>query len=392
MAGAPTPQTLLEAIANAAGSGFITAPMPDSPTGTNAASVQGGFPPITMQEELSGGLPPLGQDMNGYLFLISSHTMYVQCGQPYVYNSTLASAIGGYLAGTILGMTDGTGIWLNTVNANSSNPDTGGAGWVPLVSYGFANITGLTGGTITLTSIQTKYPVIVLRGVLTSNLTLNLPLLKQQWLIVNATTGAFTVTVRTASALANVGIPAGGFGSPVGVYGIGDGNIWPSVSPLSVPISVAPTASSIVERDNLGNVLAVRFNGNTALENPTIGAVIVQSTAADGYFRKISLANFLSQLPAGGLITRSVSGSEVTYNIGGGAFIVKVGLVAQSVATNQGHNFAVAFPNACDGIVTQVADSTGVEFFALNPADTTRTGFNQYANNTCNVVYIAVGH
>lgn len=392
MAGAPTPQTLLEAIASAAGGGFITNPMPDAPTGTNAASVQGGFPPITMQEELSGGEPPLGQDFNGYLFLLSSHTMYVQCGQPYVFNSTLAGHIGGYLAGTILGMTDGTGIWLNTVNGNSTNPDTGGAGWVPLEAYGFANITGLTGGTVTLSAANTKYPVIVLRGALTSNLTINLPLTKQQWLIINATTGAFTVTMRTASALANVPVPAGSFAAPVGVYGIGDGNIYPTVSPLSVPISVSPTASSLVERDNLGNVLAVRFNGNAAVENPTIGSVIVQNSTADGFLRKISLANFISQLPAGGLITRSVSGNETTYSIGGGALVVKVGLVAQTVATNQTHNFNVAFPTDCDQVITCVADSTGVEFFGVVSASTTRTGFVQYSNNVCNVLYIAIGH
>lgn len=391
MSGAPTPQTLLEAIASDAGGGQITNPMPDAPTGTNAASVQGGFPPITMEAELAGGEPPLGQDMNGFLFLISSHTMYVQCGQPYTYNSTLASAIGGYLAGTILGMTDGTGVWLNTTNGNSTNPDTGGAGWVPLESYGFANVTGLTGGTVTLSVANTKYPVIVLNGALTSNSIINLPLTKQQWLIINNTSGAFTLTVRTASALANVVVPQGGYGSPVGVYGIGDGNIYPTVTPLSVPISVAPVASTLVERDNLGNVLAVRFNGNTALENPTVGAVIVQNSAADGYFRKQSLANFVKSLFSGGLIVRTVSGNETTYNLGG-VMIVKIGLVAQTVGSNQAHTFAVPFPTSCDQVVTCVADSTGVEFFSVVSGSITDAGWTQYSNNTCNVLYIATGN
>ena len=46
MSGAPLPQIILEPIASDAGAGFITTPIPDAPTGTNAASMQQGFPPI----------------------------------------------------------------------------------------------------------------------------------------------------------------------------------------------------------------------------------------------------------------------------------------------------------------------------------------------------------
>jgi hypothetical protein len=317
MPGAATPQVLLEPVASQAASGDITNPMPDAPPSspTNSASVQQGFPDITMQPELSGGLPPFGQDMNGMLFLISSHTMYVQCGQTYQYNSTLATKIGGYLAGSILGMADGTGIWLNITNANTSNPDTGGAGWVPMAAYGFANIVGLTGGTVNLPSSNTKYSVIVLNGTLTSNLVVQLPQNVQQWLIVNLTSGAFTTTVNTAhSGSSGVQVLQGGFGAPVAVYSIGDGNIYPAIAPLSVPIDQNPTPLTLAERNNTGQILATYFIQSSALENPTVGAVFVQNSVADGWLRKISLSGFEAQLLLSGL-GGQLTNSQVPFSV-----------------------------------------------------------------------------
>jgi hypothetical protein len=50
------PPKLLEPIASGASGGFITNPMPETqPITPNAASVQLGFPPKTMQNELAGG-------------------------------------------------------------------------------------------------------------------------------------------------------------------------------------------------------------------------------------------------------------------------------------------------------------------------------------------------
>lgn len=316
MPGASYPPILKEPIASDAGGSFITNPMPDAPPSSpsNAASVQQGFPAITMQSELSGGLPPFGQDMNGFLFLVSSHTMYVQCGQTYQYNATLAGVIGGYLAGTILGMADGTGLWLNNVNGNTSNPDTGGAGWVPIAAYGTTTVSGLTGGTVTLTPTQTKYSIIILNGVLTGNLTVNLPQTQQEWLIVNQTSGAFTTTVKTAAGGSlGVNVPQGGFGAPVGVYSVGDGNIYPTVAPLGAPIDQNPNPLTIVERTNTGAILATYFNSNTGYENPTIGGVVVQNSAADGNYRKITLTNFEAQLILSGL-GGQVSNAQVPYS------------------------------------------------------------------------------
>lgn len=302
MSGASVPQVMLEPIAADAASGSApgdkTFPMPDAPPGGNAASIQGGFPAITMDPELSGGKPPLGQDMNGFLYFLSSHLFALQAGQGYEFSSAVASASamgGGYAVGAILEMADGTGQWLNTVDSNTSNPDTGGAGWVPLTAYGIAAVTS-TGGTVTLSAAQAKYPIIIVTGALVSNLQVKLPNRLGRWLIINSTTGAFTLTA-VSTGPSGVTIPSGGGpSSPVGVYCIGDGNIYPVVAPLSVAIDQNPTPLTLVERTNAGYVFATYFNQNSGLENPTIGAVFVEDSAEDGYHRKIPLANFGQQL------------------------------------------------------------------------------------------------
>lgn len=320
MSGAPTPQTLLEAIANSAPVGSLpgdkTAPMPETqPVTPNAASIQLGFPAITMENEDAGGKPPLGPDMNGLWFLISSHTLYVECGQLYQYNNALATSIGGYAIGTILGMADGTGTWLNITDGNSTNPDTGGAGWVPMAAYGFANITGLTGGVRNLTAAESKYGVIILNGALTSNLTVNFPQTKQQWLVINRTSGAFTTTAKTAAGGSTGQVIAqGGYAGPFGIYSIGDGNIYPTVPPLGVAIDQNPTPLTLVERTNAGYVLATYFNQNSGLENPTVGAVFVQNSAADGFLRKISLTNLEAQMLLSG-IAGQVTNGQVPFSV-----------------------------------------------------------------------------
>lgn len=312
MPGAPVPQLLLEAIAADAGPTFITSPMPEAPTGTLAASIQQGFPPIVMTNELAGGKPPLGQDQNGFLFLLSSHTLWVECGQLYTYNATLATAIGGYLAGTVLGMADGTGMWLNLVNGNTSNPDAGGANWVAIATYGHTTIT-TTGGTVNLTLAQSRRSVIFVQGALTSNLTLNFPQTEQEWLIINATSGAFTTTAKTA-AVGSAGVPVsqGGFGAPLGVYSVGDGNIYPTVAPLSVPIDQNPTPLTLVERTNAGYVLATYFNSNAPVDNLTAAQVI--TSIGDGFFRKNSLTNFESQMLLQGL-SGQVTNGQVPFSV-----------------------------------------------------------------------------
>lgn len=314
MPGQPTPPLLLQAFAKNAASQYIQTPIPVSTVDPKRASMDLGFPPLTMTEIFAGGSPPFGQDVNGILYMLSANTAALQAGQSPTFNSTLAAAMGGYLAGAMVGMADGTGVWVNLTNGNTNDPDAGGAGWVPLANYGYTTVSGLTGGTVTLTQAQARRGVIILAGALVGNLQVVLPTWLRSWLIVNNTSGAFTTTVRTPSGI-GVQIPQGGFSAPTEVYGDGT-NIYPTVAPITIPTDVNPTPNTIAMRSNAGYIFATYFNQNSGLEN--FGMAAVYADAGDGYHRKISPANFAAQLAlsqfAGQVTNGQVPQSAVTQH------------------------------------------------------------------------------
>lgn len=291
--GAPQPQFIPEAFANDADPQFRNT-IPATTPLTQRASFSLGFPPNVMQAVISGGKPMLGPDMNGILYMMSSHNVYQQSGQPYRWNADVAAAIAGYAAGTVLGSTDTVTLWFNTVEGNSTDPDSGSAaGWIPMFSYGIGTLPASTGGILTLTAAQASKSVLVISGALSANLQVVLPNSTRRWLIVNMTTGGFTTTVKTAAGTGVV-VAQGGFSAPVEVYGDGT-NIYNVVAPLTIPTDVGPSANTYVLRSNIGAVFATYFNQSSPQENFTIQSVYAD--AGDGYHRKITKANFASQFP-----------------------------------------------------------------------------------------------
>lgn len=141
MAGQPTPPIITEAFALNAPTctaaapviGGKTAPFPaTSQVGiTNgAASLADGFPPVTMQDPTIGGVPPFGVDFNGIFYLLSAWIAALAAGQLPTFNTTLATAMGGYVEGALLAKADGSGFWLNLLAGNETDPDTGGSNWI----------------------------------------------------------------------------------------------------------------------------------------------------------------------------------------------------------------------------------------------------------------------
>lgn len=298
MSGAPKPPVIPEPFANDADPLYITA-IPDTTGVAGRASYSLGFPPLTMQPVAGGGKPPFGQDMNGILFALSAHDFYVQAGQLFQWDTNVAAAIGGYAIGTLLGSTDGVTVWFNTVAANSTNPDDNGtaAGWVSLFASGFQPFVGLTGGIVALTPTQAARKVITLSGALTSNLAVVFPTWAAptgRWLLINNTTGAFTVTARTAAGT-GVNIPQGGPSNPLEVYGDGT-NLYPAVSPLAVPISQNADPLTLAERTNTSDLVAHHFIETTGFETPTFDGVYVGATSHDGTIRRSTIGNFQGQL------------------------------------------------------------------------------------------------
>ncbi|ASW06316.1 gp53-like domain-containing protein [Rhizobium sp. 11515TR] len=125
------------AFGSSAGGGYIRQVPVNSQIGiTNgAASLTDGFPPLTFLPVGSGGVPPFGQDFNGILNQITQWTRWQNAGGLATYISALSTAIGGYPQGALLASSVTAGlVWLNTVDNNTTNPDSGGVGWVPIAT------------------------------------------------------------------------------------------------------------------------------------------------------------------------------------------------------------------------------------------------------------------
>lgn len=183
--------------------------IPTPATGTGKASFTEGFPAVTMMPIVAGGIPPEGKDFNGILYDITTHTVWVNAGGQYQFDAALSAEIGGYPAGMVLQNNAGTASYVSAVANNTTDfnttPSSIGTLWLPYSGKAFSNVTiNTTGGTTVLTAIQAASKFITVTGTLTGNATLTLPAALGEWTIINATTGAFSVT---AIALGGSGVP-----------------------------------------------------------------------------------------------------------------------------------------------------------------------------------------
>ncbi|WP_447887713.1 glycine-rich domain-containing protein [Serratia fonticola] len=94
-----------------------------------AASYTDGFPPLTRLALSAGGVPPSGFDFNGVFNDITNAIRWLNAGSGYSFDSEFSSSIGGYPKGAILLNSAKTGFWMSSVENNTANPDSGGAGW-----------------------------------------------------------------------------------------------------------------------------------------------------------------------------------------------------------------------------------------------------------------------
>lgn len=107
--------------------------LPDTtPPGDNTASYDAGFPAVTMILKSAGGIPPKGQDVNQILYELSNLGRWASAGALNSFDSVFSSTVGGYPQGSVLLGSDGATIYVNTMDANTNNPDTTPTGWLNL--------------------------------------------------------------------------------------------------------------------------------------------------------------------------------------------------------------------------------------------------------------------
>lgn len=90
------------------------------------ATLNDGFPLITMTPQDAGGIAPNGQDMNGALYAISSDMVHRQKGLRIQFDPAYAAKIGGYDQGCILASDDYTRDYISLIPNNLTDPNGSG--------------------------------------------------------------------------------------------------------------------------------------------------------------------------------------------------------------------------------------------------------------------------
>ena len=90
------------------------------------ATLNDGFPLITMTPQEAGGIAPNGQDMNGALYAISLDMVHRQKGLRIQFDPAYAAKIGGYDQGCILASNDYTCDYISLIPNNLTDPNGSG--------------------------------------------------------------------------------------------------------------------------------------------------------------------------------------------------------------------------------------------------------------------------
>lgn len=315
------------------------------------ASYVDGFPPLTRTPLAAGGVPPFGTDFNGVLNDITAAIRWSQSGAGYPFNSAFNTAISGYPKGARIPNSTLDGYWLNTIDGNTANPEATGSaitGWVPAESYGVTSISGLSGSSVTLTTLQASKERITLAGTLSANINVILPAWIKLWTVVNNCTGAFSVTVKTPSGT-GVSIPAG---SSAFVYGDGT-NIVAALDATLAAIGNLPTAANklpyfsavdvaaLTDLTSVGRDIIGKNTASDVLTYLGLGTAAKRNVDATLINGIPDMSSFRGRMTSGGYIQLPLIGAGG----GGQSVIIQWGVQPTATNSNTVYNLSVAFPN-----------------------------------------------
>ena len=108
------------------------------------ATLNDGFPLITMTPQEAGGIAPNGQDMNGALYAISSNMVHRQKGLRIQFDPAYAAKIGGYDQGCILASSDYTRDYISLIPNNLTDPNGSGSAGCWAIYSGAGSIASAT--------------------------------------------------------------------------------------------------------------------------------------------------------------------------------------------------------------------------------------------------------
>lgn len=294
--------------------------IPVTTTDTTRASQSLGFPPRTMLPPEASGVPPQGEDFNGAMNQIARAAWWMLQGNGFPYDSTFANDtnIGGYAKGATLPRSDYFGTWISGADNNTTNPeatDGSAANWYPLSSYGIQAISGLTGGSLTLTPLQAAHGVLVFTGTLTSAQTIVMPAWQRLWTLVNNTTGNFGLSIQAPGGTAVSVLQS----SAMVVYGDGT-NAFTAVggrsgpTPAAFDSSTAYATTSWVNSRGWGGGGVQQLSATTTLTSSAYGKLVelINSTAIT-----VTLPTTTSALGTSSILVHNVGSANATVQTQG---------------------------------------------------------------------------
>lgn len=260
-----------------------------------------GYPPLTMTPISSGGTPPQGEDTNGIFNRIFTKLQWTDAGGGYPFSASFASAVGGYPSGAVIPSSDGSGEWINTIDANSTSPEgtaSSSTGWVPLSFYGVASPT-ISASSITMTCLDAAKPIIYLAGKLTNNIYVYVPSWKRRWIVINSTSGGYNLIFSTVGGSITAVVPSGGaydvYCDGTGVYR--QSGVLSTLDAATIATGGTGATTASGARSNLGlGTVATLNSGTGSGDVPTMNNFTYDNTSSNG-------ASFVG--PAGEQICRN---------------------------------------------------------------------------------------
>ena len=231
----------------------------------------------------------------------------------------------------------------------------------------------VTGGTTTLTDLQASNPVIAVTGALTANQIIVVPVtVKRLWAIANATSGAFTVTVKTASGT-GVDVAQGKrnlvYTDGTNVY---DGfNDFESIAMTGAP--TAPTAATAVNSVQVATTAyvvsriaqdSVAKAGGSTIGDGTAGAITLLS-----FYKNSTNLHIASPSIAGNYAEGATTGDFVIRNFGDSTTPKSLVLAGSTVQIGASATTAANFPTVATFAPTAITFTVRPTFNGNNAYD-----------------------
>ncbi|CAN7647098.1 phage tail-collar fiber domain-containing protein [Paraburkholderia terricola] len=257
-------------------------------------------------------------------------------------------------------------------------PSTSPAWWVPLYNYGDTPVAGLTNANVTLSSTQAARAHITFSGALTANINVVLPNWVKDWTVVNNTTGAFSLTCKTA---AGTGVVIPQNASPTKIRGDGT-----NITQLAENVAQATQTQHAVQFGQVRRRLTANItlyvsptgsdsNNGLAVGTPFLTLQKAWNTLQQGYdlagfIATIQLANgtYAAGVAAVGPVVGAAGYASVVFNGSATPSDVNVAMGAALTtcfSAKGGAQFTVtgvtlsSSASGCNGVLTDTASSIG---------------------------------